>query len=62
MKKVLTWLLALIVVLVIGLAFRYLYLKGKSKPVVFKTETAEIADIVKKTVATGSIVPRRGSM
>jgi HlyD family secretion protein len=59
MKKVLTWLLALIVILVIGMAFRYLYLKGKSKPVVFKTEQAEIADITKKTVATGSIVPRR---
>ena len=31
----------------------------KAKPVVFQTETAEIADITKKTVATGSIVPRR---
>ena len=43
---------------VIALAFRYLYLKSKSKPVVFQTEMAEIADITKKTVATGSIVPR----
>lgn len=59
MKKVFTWLLALFVVAVIGLAFRYLYNKSKSKPVVFQTETAEVADITKKTVATGSIVPRR---
>lgn len=59
MKKVFTWLLALFVVAVIGLAFRYLYNKSKSKPVVFTTEQAEIADITKKTVATGSIVPRR---
>ncbi|MBA3500667.1 MAG: biotin/lipoyl-binding protein, partial [Deltaproteobacteria bacterium] len=59
MKKVLSWVLALFVVAVIGLAFRYLYKKSQSKPVVFKTEMAEIADITKKTVATGSIVPRR---
>jgi HlyD family secretion protein len=59
MKKVFTWLLALMVVAVIALAFRYLYKKSQSKPVVFQTEMAEIADITKKTVATGSIVPRR---
>jgi HlyD family secretion protein len=59
MKKILSWLGAAIVVLMIGGAFVYLYKKSKSKPVVFQTESAEIADIVKKTVATGSIVPRR---
>ena len=59
MKKVFTWLLALLVVAVIALAFRYLYKKSQSKPVVFQTEMAEVADITKKTVATGSIVPRR---
>jgi HlyD family secretion protein len=59
MKKVLTWFGAALVVLVIGGAFVYLYKKSQSKPVVFQTEMAETADIVKKTVATGSIVPRR---
>ena len=59
MKKFFTYLLAVIVVAVIGLAFWYLYNKSKSKPVVFQTEQAEITDITKKTVATGSIVPRR---
>ncbi len=59
MKKVLTWFGAALVVLMIGGAFVYLYKKSQSKPVVFQTETAELADIVKKTVATGSIVPRR---
>jgi HlyD family secretion protein len=58
MKKILTWVLAGFVVLIIGWAFFYLYKKSKSKPVVYQTETAEIADITKKTVATGSIVPR----
>ena len=59
MKKILSWLGGAIVVLMIGGAFVYLYKKSQSKPVVFQTESAEVADIVKKTVATGSIVPRR---
>ena len=58
MKKILSWVLAGLVVLVIGWAFFYLYKKSKAKPVTFQTESAEIADITKKTVATGSIVPR----
>jgi len=59
MKRVLAWGFGLLLVLIIAGAFVYLYKKSKAKPVVFKTETAEIADITKKTVATGSIVPRR---
>lgn len=59
MKKLLAYLGAAIVVLMIGGAFFYLYKKSQSKPIVFTTETAETADIIKKTVATGSIVPRR---
>lgn len=59
MKKILSWFLAIVVILIIGGAFVYLYKKSQSKPVVFETEKAEKADIIKKTVATGSIVPRR---
>jgi HlyD family secretion protein len=59
MKKILTWFAAGVVILMIGGAFYYLYSKSQTKPVVFQTESPEIADIVKKTVATGSIVPRR---
>ncbi len=59
MKKILTWFAGAVVVFMIIGAFVYLYKKSQSKPVVFQTETAEVADIVKKTVATGSIVPRR---
>jgi HlyD family secretion protein len=40
-------------------AFSYLYKKSKTEVVVYQTETADIADITKKTVATGSIVPRQ---
>ena len=59
MKKILTIILGLLVVLFIGWAFFYLYQKSRAKPVVFQTETGEVANVVKKTVATGSIVPRR---
>jgi HlyD family secretion protein len=59
MKKILAIVLGLLVVVFIGGAFVYLYKKSHAKPVVFQTETGEIANVVKKTVATGSIVPRR---
>jgi HlyD family secretion protein len=59
MKRVLAWVFGGFLVLIIGGAFFYLYKKSQAKPVVFKTETAEVTDITKKTVATGSIVPRR---
>lgn len=58
-SRIFTWLFLLIFVVVIGFAFRVLYKKSQSKPVVFQTESAEVTDLVKKTVATGSIVPRR---
>jgi len=59
MKKILSYALLGIVALIILGAFGYLYKKSQSKPVTFQTEQPEIADITKKTVATGSIVPRR---
>jgi HlyD family secretion protein len=59
MKRVLKWLLIVVVALPILAAFGYLYQKSHAKPVVYQTETAAIADITKKTVATGSIVPRQ---
>jgi len=50
----------LVIVLLGGLIFTLLYLYGKSKnkPVVYTTEKAFYTDIIKKTVATGSVVPR----
>ncbi len=59
MKKIVAWFIAAVVVLMIGGAFVYLYKKSQTKAVVFQTELPEVADNVKKTVATGSIVPRR---
>ena len=37
----------------------FLYNKSQQPPVVFETDQPFVADIVRKTVATGSIVPRR---
>ena len=59
MKKVVTWFLAGLLVLAIGGAFFILYKKSQAHETIYKTEGAEKTDIVKKTVATGSIVPRR---
>jgi len=59
MKKVVTWFLAGLLVLAIGGAFFILYKKSQAHTTIYKTEGAEKTDLVKKTVATGSIVPRR---
>ncbi len=50
--------LVLVVAVSIGGAFFYLYKKSQTKEVVWETESPEISDITKKTVATGSVVPR----
>ncbi len=59
MKTVLKWIVIVVVALPILASFVYLYKKSQAKPVVFQTEQPEITDITKKTVATGSIVPRQ---
>lgn len=42
-----------------GYTMWYLYQKSEAPPVIYETTTAETRDIVKKTVATGSVVPKR---
>lgn len=59
MKRILTYLVALLIAGAIIAAFAYLFIKSKAKDTVYETELPEIADITKKTVATGSIVPRQ---
>lgn len=49
---------AIILVVFVG-TIVYLYKKSAAKPVLFETTTAQMTDIVKKTVATGKIVPRK---
>ncbi|MDQ3535092.1 MAG: efflux RND transporter periplasmic adaptor subunit [Bacteroidota bacterium] len=47
-----------ILVLFVGTGY-FLYQKSEEKPVVFETEKPFVQDIIKKTVATGSIKPRK---
>ena len=56
-KKVTIVILAAIVITFTG-ALYYLFQKNQQDPVVYTTETASKQTIVKKTVATGSIVPK----
>jgi len=49
---------ALLLVLFAG-TLLFLYRKSQAEPVVYETETPFVATIIKKTVATGSLVPRR---
>ncbi len=58
-KRVLVGLVLLGLVGGFGGTLWFLYQKSKGEPPVVKTEKATVTDIVKKAVATGSIVPRR---
>ena len=58
MKKFFGILLGVVLLVVIAGTLVFLYRKSQQKPVVFATAAATRADIVQKTVATGSVVPR----
>ncbi|WP_343487522.1 efflux RND transporter periplasmic adaptor subunit [Allomuricauda sp. d1] len=57
MKKSVTIIILLLIVLVFGGAMYYLYQKNSEDPVTYETEQPSKMTIVKKTVATGSILP-----
>jgi HlyD family secretion protein len=59
MKKLLTIVLVVTLVALFGGTLWYLWRKAQKPVVVYKTETASVADIIKKTVATGSVIPRK---
>src|SRR5215831_8562485 len=59
MKRYATAVLVAAFVGLVAGTFWFLWVKSRHKPVVFETETPQIMDVVKKTVATGSIVPRK---
>jgi HlyD family secretion protein len=59
MKKIFTvFLLLLLLVAVVGTMW-FLWSKSQKKPKIYETEMAQVTDVVKKTVATGAIVPRQ---
>jgi HlyD family secretion protein len=59
MKKFFKIFTIILLVLVFIGTFGFLYSKSKKKPDLFKTEKPKVDNIVKKTVATGSVVPRK---
>ena len=59
MKKVLKIILIVIIIGIFGWTIYFLYQKSKPEPVVYETKTAVVTNIIKKTVATGSVVPRK---
>jgi HlyD family secretion protein len=58
MKKVVTIIVLLVIVALFGGSLYYLYQKNQESPEVFKTESPTTQTIVKKTMATGTLVPR----
>jgi HlyD family secretion protein len=49
----------LLIVVVFGGTLVFLYKKSQEKPVIFETRSPFVTNITRKTVATGSIVPRK---
>ncbi len=58
MKKTFTIITLVVITVTFVGALYYLYQKNQEDPVVYQTEKPSVQTIVKKTVATGSIVPR----
>lgn len=58
MKKFFKILLVLGFVFLFIWTFWFLYQKSQTKPVIYKLDSPIVKDIIKKTVATGSVIPR----
>jgi len=59
MKTFLRILLGVIILAVFAWTIIFLYKKSQKKPVVYETATPFVTNIIQKTVATGSVVPRK---
>jgi len=57
-KVVIRVTLLVVILAVFGITIWYLYDKSKEKPVVYMTEQPFKTNIIRKTVATGSVIPR----
>jgi HlyD family secretion protein len=58
-RRIIPAVIALFILGAFGWTLVFLYRKSKEEPVTYKTASAEVRDIVRKTVAAGAIVPRR---
>ena len=59
MKTFFKILLGLLLVSAFSYTLYFLYEKSQTKPIVYETDSPVIIDIIKKTTATGSVVPRK---
>lgn len=59
MKKTFKILLGVLFLGLFGYTIFFLYQKSKPKPIVYQTKTPFVSNVVKKTVATGKVVPRK---
>jgi HlyD family secretion protein len=59
MKTIFKVLIGLVILVVFVGTIVYLYKKSQAKPVVFESQKPFVTNIVKKTVATGSVMPRK---
>ena len=59
MKKVFKISILIIILVVFLGTILFLYNKSKAKPIVYQTASPFITNIIKKTVATGSVIPRK---
>ncbi len=58
MKKTITIIILAVIVVAFSGSLYYLYQKNQEDPVTYKTEQPKVQNIVKKAIATGSIVPK----
>lgn len=59
MRRIVPIALGVVLLVLFAGTLIFLYKKSQADPVVFETEKPFVATIIKKTVATGSLVPRR---
>lgn len=59
MKKIFRILGIVLIVGIFGGTIYFLYTKSKKQPDVFETKTPFVSNVIRKTVATGSVVPRQ---
>jgi len=59
MKKIIRIVILVVILFVFAATIFYLYNKSRQKPLVYSTEKPFITTIIKKTVATGSVIPRK---
>lgn len=57
-KRIIRIILLVVILAIFAVTIIYLYSKSQDKPVVYMTEEPFVTDIIQKTVATGSVVPR----